>query len=90
MKGRLALLQNEVGVDRYHHGRASLTPSLAITIITTTWHQFGLFSYALNPFDFLGLLLVLGGLELYHRQPEPGAAALIAYLSHLLIVELFV
>lgn len=35
-------------------------------------NQFGLFSYALNPFDFLGLLLVLGGLELYHWQPEPG------------------
>jgi len=29
------------------------------------------FSYALNVFDFIGLFLVLAGMEWYHSQPEP-------------------
>ena len=34
-------------------------------------HSFGLLAPALNGFDVLGLAVVLLGLEVYHRGPEP-------------------
>lgn len=55
----------------YHTVNAAVAVAFALLAVYSS-HNFGLFSYALNPFDFLGLLLVLGGLELYHWQPEPG------------------
>jgi hypothetical protein len=38
-------------------------------------------SYALNIFDFLGLFIVLAGMERYHRQPEPDTEMLTHFSS---------